>query len=735
MLLRVYFTVILAPDRKALLWSLGVCVVCVKALVAEESGFTIHHASTWPGYLTGVAQGISSYQEVLYVQVDVSGGGWDELRGRPGADKVLAVFDIHEPAKPVRVSTVEGVDLGLPYFFGNYAVAVGGAIGLNIYDCSNPTNPLRVHGGGNSIVPVGVSGFVTSGSIGYATTHYGPLFVLDLSDVRAPRVLKTISAGFQQHLGFLAIASSRTLCISAGNDRWGSGAGILLMDISSPTAPVQVGAYSAGGEYGRIVAWGSRIIGRTSTGGLDIINVANPASPSYLGTYSKSWVGDFQIADNRLYASVGGTDVLALNFAQPSELVEVGRYTNGTMVHAFSKLGDFIYTTASRGPMKVIEISGPTNAAIPSVFEPPAPVMLKVAVVSGRAYVPQFTDGLRIFDVTHPSNPKLLSESLECQRAVGCAVTNGFAYVADSIHGLVILDVRDPSNIVRVGSIANLGQGSANDVVVSGHYAYVRNAGIDIIDISDPAHPTRTAHWPDGSYSTIYSSLAIAGNHAYFPSEPGLAIVDISNPFNPQLRATFVTNFWSPPKCVSIAGNKAYLAAGELWVLDIGDPSHPRALARFQDEYRTVNQFSVSGRYGFATQYGGSACEFTAMDIRDPINLHIVARFTGLADGLSLALEGHYAWICNRDGGLTALALNPSGPPLPATLGANLSGSGMWIEVRGQPMRTHILQTSAFVDRTNEWQNLATNWAGDGIFSIAIPAGQTERAYFRVFSN
>ncbi|MBK9137540.1 MAG: hypothetical protein IPM17_02055 [Verrucomicrobia bacterium] len=55
--------------------------------------------------------------------------------------------------------------------------------------------------------------------------------------------------------------------------------------------------------------------------------------------------------------------------------------------------------------------------------------------------------------------------------AEGVAVSGHYAYVADGWEGLQVIDVSDPAHPVRVGGYNTPGR--AQGVAVSGHYAYV----------------------------------------------------------------------------------------------------------------------------------------------------------------------------------------------------------------------------------------------------------------------
>ena len=73
------------------------------------------------------------------------------------------------------------------------------------------------------------------------------------------------------------------------------------------------------------------------------------------------------------------------------------------------------------------------------------------------------------------------------------------------VTGSVVL-AQDSLNVTRVGYLDT--QGSALDVAVSGNYAYVAdfNAGLAVIDISNPSAPSQTGYLNSGVGGTKLSS-------------------------------------------------------------------------------------------------------------------------------------------------------------------------------------------------------------------------------------
>ncbi|MCR4424466.1 MAG: hypothetical protein NUW10_07985, partial [candidate division WOR-3 bacterium] len=93
-------------------------------------------------------------------------------------------------------------------------------------------------------------------------------------------------------------------------------------------------------------------------------------------------------------------------------------------------------------------------------------VALGVAVSNSYAYVADGGSGLRVVDVSNPSNPVEIGHCETPGYARGVAVAGSYAYVADDYHGLRVIDVSNPSNPVERGYYNT--PGSANGVAVSG---------------------------------------------------------------------------------------------------------------------------------------------------------------------------------------------------------------------------------------------------------------------------
>jgi hypothetical protein len=134
-------------------------------------------------------------------------------------------------------------------------------------------------------------------------------------------------------------------------------------------------------------------------------------------------------------------------------------------------------------------------------------------VVSGDyAYVACGHSGLRVIDVSSPTNPTEVGAYGVLDYAWAVVVAGNYAYIADEEAGLCIINITNPRNPVFVGVCDT--PGGAMGVAVSGDYAYVADlhGGLRVIDasnISTTARASRNGRHP--------------ANHASRPPPPSSA--------------------------------------------------------------------------------------------------------------------------------------------------------------------------------------------------------------------
>jgi hypothetical protein len=103
------------------------------------------------------------------------------------------------------------------------------------------------------------------------------------------------------------------------------------------------------------------------------------------------------------------------------------------------------------------------------------------------------------------------------------AVAGNYAYVADGPAGLRVISVSDPAHPSEVG---NYDASYPRGVAVVGIYAYVADddSGLRVISVSDSAHPSEVGYYDTSGNSR---GVAVTGNHAYVADGgAGLRIIE-----------------------------------------------------------------------------------------------------------------------------------------------------------------------------------------------------------------
>ena len=151
-------------------------------------------------------------------------------------------------------------------------------------------------------------------------------------------------------------------------------------------------------------------------------------------------------------------------------------------------------------------------------------------------------------------------------------------------------------NVEFVGQIG----GSTEAVAVQGNYAYLGvGPRLMVLNVSDPANPRKvgqTAVLPD-----LVQDVYATGNYAYV-ADGDLRVIDVSIPAAPAEVGFYDTLGYA--RDVYVAGNYAYVADGDLRVIDVSIPAAPAEVG-FYDTPRYALDVYVTGNYAYVTDGDG----------------------------------------------------------------------------------------------------------------------------------
>lgn len=293
--------------------------------------------------------------------------------------------------------------------------------GLRILDISDPANIVELGhlpvGGGDWQVWNDVK--IAEGPAGkvYAlmSSSANGLIVVDVTDPTAPALVRAIGDG-DNHTSFV---DGTRLYFTNSNI-----AGVDIWDITDPASPTKLGEYASAGGYPHdLYASGDRLYLNAFGRGMDVVDVSNPAQPQVLGTYQSptgashsTWVTTI---DGRRIAVHGD---------------------EGWGAHL-----TFVDVTEDASFLDEL-----------AAWETRPEVSAHNVMASGtRAYAAYYQDGVRVLDIADPANPVPIAHyrtwpgydrdygfwMFEGALGIDLDLARGRIYVADSHRGLIILQL------------------------------------------------------------------------------------------------------------------------------------------------------------------------------------------------------------------------------------------------------------------------------------------------------
>jgi len=449
------------------------------------------------------------------------------------------------------------------------------------------------------------------------------------------------------------------------------------------------------------------------------------------------------VAVQRDYAYIGEGGALTIldvsNPAAPSVMGKTVPFPE--VVQDVYVSGDYAYVAAGEGGLRVVDVSTPTNPTEVGCYDTPG-YANSVAVSGSYAYVADWYAGLRVVDVSDPAHPTEVGSYDTPGSARGVVVSGGYAYVGgcgmapDYDGWLQVVDVSDPVHPTEIGACDT--PGYAQDVAVAGGYAYVADgsAGLRVVDVSDPARPTEIGFYDTpGSASGVY----VSGDIAYVVGYDGLWVVDVSDPSHPTELGSYDTP--GSASGVYVSGDYAYVADswGGLRVVDVSDPVHPTEIG-YYDTPGWVWDVYVSGDYAYVTG-------LLVLDVSDPAHPTEVGHYD--TSGSVMAVAGDYAYVADWDYGLRVLDV--SDPAHPTEVGSyNTPGDTKGVAAAGgyayvadgsaglrvvdvsdpsHPTEIGACDTPGFargVAVSGDYAYVADSWEGLRVVDVSTPSNPTE---------
>jgi hypothetical protein len=248
----------------------------------------------------------------------------------------FVTLDVSDPANPSKLASPATTSCVSQAIQGDYAYLADGSGGLKAFNISDPSNP------------------VLAGSHGPASLTFGV----------------------------------------AVRDNWyfaGDGSGDFIsyeVDIQAPNTVVftQRGSYNGSGFAHNIALKGDYAYLAADSGGLRVLDISDPASPSYVTTYSSPDAEYVFIDGDYAYLGQCNSGLAVLDISNPASPELVGSVdTPNCAIGVFAE-GNNVYVADNSNELLIISVADPTNPQIVESYETPG-ATLGVFVAGKYAYI------------------------------------------------------------------------------------------------------------------------------------------------------------------------------------------------------------------------------------------------------------------------------------------------------------------------------------------------------------
>lgn len=284
----------------------------------------------------------------------------------------------------------------------------------------------------------------------------------------------------------------------------------------------------------------------TPTSGPGLQQVGNVDTPGY--SY------DLALAGSTLYVADTSGGLRLIDVADPYFPVELGSSATPNRAYGVSTDGSIAYVTATQAGLLLVDVTDPSSPDLLSTFSDGS-YAWHVELRNGYAFLTDRLDGLYVIDVQDPGLPQQVAHIPTSDQSLDIAFHDHYAYLADFRAGVKIIDIADPTNPVIVSTLSSHQTYGLN---VDNGLLYLADgtSGMQIYDLSDPRNPSLLGEFPtSGSMRSVdlYESTAYIADWNL-----GLFAIDISSPSNPALLDRIDT----PGRAVDVLteNNLVYLA-------------------------------------------------------------------------------------------------------------------------------------------------------------------------------
>ncbi len=467
---------------------------------------------------------------------------------------------------------------------------------------------------------------------------------------------------------------------------------LFAIDVRNPRNPRRLSVIDQRSEQRTLIVrdtllWMASYAFVQGRGGYDFltcIDISNPRNMRQIGQYLDRWTVNFTIEGD--VAFIGAGILYSIDISDPQDMrlldtlvvIDQGVYfgMSGYLYDDGKLYGDV-------GKLSIADVQNPRDLrALSYLVHDDISGYKLLAIYQDHLIAAAFQWGLKIVDVSDPSEPRIEHFNFHTGEPMDVAMRGDYLYVADRLSGICshrcdqngrfrvfsIADIHHPRQVAERDSFQGQLDLGMHRVVLRDTLAYLSAGRLYIFSISNPENPT-LIYPNDGNRRAGFGYQArFHGDYLINAGAIEIDIISVADPRNPVFiyfanprnvlhwGVVVTDNFLFVPTSI-INGNF------ELWVYDWSNPRDVYRVGEPCDLPRHLEWGLIRGDYLYLVAGDHFFYGLSVVSVEDPLRPRLVYSTDEVRYGSDIKLFGEYLFIADGDDGVRIFSLeNPEHP-------------------------------------------------------------------------
>ncbi|MHA7813667.1 MAG: GC-type dockerin domain-anchored protein [Phycisphaerales bacterium] len=325
----------------------------------------------------------------------------------------------------------------------------------------------------------------------------------------------------------------------------------------------------------------------------------------------------------------------------------------------------------------IVDTTNPSNPTIGATLS----LDPRQILIHGHTLFVRTTSTIEVYDISDAGNPTQLTTLMGTSSYSGVAVANDMLVVSDYSAGLRLLDISDPSNITELSLYPVINSGR---LTVQGDIVALMDGTLStiFIDISDPDNPVEITSTGVPPMSSL--GFRFVGDYLLYPSNTGVSVYNVSSIATPQYEGVISGPEVLDTQVITSLGDDLAMVSGSYFsIRDLQTAAFMNSQIYNDNPLSpgaSLNGIHPDGDYAYS--YDSSSNSLVVIDISDPQNPTQAASYSLGETIYSIDYEDDIVYLGTS--GALVQAIDVANPLSPTPINSwNVSSTASKVQISG----------------------------------------------------